>query len=200
MWTTILILTTPGALLIRPVEARDDNNVPVEGRPLCACCADDGEWYETAQRISDSQFDALANLRFSAVANRYQSPADESDLAAAYSLSLRRAGRRWELRLRDEQGKSGTLSFTIPTSAVSFGSDMGEAEPGSAGPILYKEWRVSGTARVTGIFKRGMTGAQRFRLILQGRGNHCTDVGDYKHWKLQIYGGRVSHAFYGTLE
>ena len=198
MTICLLMVAALAALLIRHVKARD--SMPIAGPLACACCADDGEWYEMTERISAAQFDALANLKFSAVANRYSTPADEGELADAYSLSLRREGRRWEMRFRDEQGKTGALAFTLPLTAVSFGTDLREAEPGSAGPILYKEFRLGGAAQVTGIFKRGMTGAKRFRLILQGRGNNCTDVGDYKHWKLQVYGGSFAYSFYGSLE
>jgi hypothetical protein len=194
-----LSLAASAVLLIWPVKA---HVAAPTAKPaaVCACCADDGEWYETTERLESAQLSELERLRFAATAKRVESAADDGEFASTYSLSHRRTGRRWELRLRDEQGKTGTLSFTLPASIVSFGTDMFEHPEGSAGPILYKEWRFSGAAQVTGIFKKGMPGASRFRLVLQGRGNNCPAMEDFKRWTLQLSGGRTTHAFYGTLD
>jgi hypothetical protein len=186
-------------LLIWPAGARVRKAVADAAPLACACCADEGEWYERQEGVSSAQLSELSRLRFSQTANTFETPADEGDLASTYSLSQRNNGRRWELRFRDEQGKSGTLTFMLPATAVSFGTDLHDAPPGGVGPTLYKEWRFSGTAQVTGIFKKGVSGAKRFRLILQGRGNRCEQMEDFKHWTLQISGGRVTYAFYGSL-
>lgn len=194
----VLIVAALFALLLWPVKAG------VAAQPggtvaACACCADDGEWYERTERLESFHLSELERLRFAATASRMESPSDDGKFSSTFSLSHRRSGRRWELTFRDEQGKTGTLSFTLPPSAVIFGTDLREYPPGSAGPILYKEWRFSGVARATGIFKSG-AGASRFRLILQGRGNNCMAMEDFKHWSLQLSGGRDAHAFYGTLD
>ncbi|HEX8140799.1 MAG TPA: hypothetical protein VF544_24745 [Pyrinomonadaceae bacterium] len=187
-------------LLIWPVTARVVAPPPTaEPVAACACCADDGEWYERTDRLDSSHLSELERLRFAGTANRYETAADEGEFSSTFSLSHRRNGRRWELRFRDQDGKTGTLSFTIPASVVFFGTDLREMPPGSAGPILYKEWRFSGAAQATGIFKSGV-GPQRFRLILQGRGNNCPAAEDFKHWTLQLSGGRTGHAFYGKLD
>jgi hypothetical protein len=194
------VLAALFVLLIWPVEARVARPAPTtEPVAVCACCADDGEWYETTERLDSSHNSELERVRFSATANRLESAADEDDLASTFTLSHRRTGRRWELRFRDQAGKTGTLTFTLPASATFFGTDMREMPPGSAGPILYKELRLSGAAQATGIFKSG-AGPQRFRLIFQGRGNNCPAAEDFKHWTLQLSGGRRTLSFYGTME
>jgi hypothetical protein len=138
-------------------------------------------------------------VRFSPEAKKYLGPTEDNDLSENYSLSQTRDGRNWQLKFRDEQGRTGFISFAIPGTAVSFGADLHDAPPGGLGPALYKEWRFSGAVRVAGIFKREMSGPARFRLILQGRGNRCEEAEDYKHWTLQISGGPASYAFYGSL-
>jgi hypothetical protein len=139
-------------------------------------------------------------VRFSPNANRFTSPADDNDYSANYSLSQSRKARRWELRFKDDKGKTGTLSFTIPVAYTAFGVDLREqSENAGLGPLLYKELRLTGTAQVSGVLKQGINGPARFHLILQGRGRGCTEAEDFKNWRLQITGARGSHIFYGSL-
>jgi hypothetical protein len=193
----VCLLLALAVFLIRPAAAH--MNAPVSEPLVCACCADEGEWYERREQVDSSMRAELERLKFSTTVNTYETAADEGELSSTYSLTQRRNGLRWELRFRDEQGKTGTLSFTLPASAVSFGTDLHDSPAGGLGPSLYKEWRFSGAAQATGIFKKGMTRATQFRLILQGRGNRCPAMEDFKHWTLQLNSGRTSYAFYGSL-
>lgn len=193
-------LLTLMIFLVWPVKARVDlpeaAMASSSPRPVCACCTDEGEWY---QRTGKADLFQIDRIRFAAKANTYQSPASDGELSLAYELSHARSGRRWQLRFRDEQGKTGTLSFIIPLHAVFFGADLHDAEPGGLGPALYKEWRLSGAVQVTGLFKSVIKGPARFQLILQGRGLGCTEAEDFKHWTLQINAPRESYIFYGSL-
>jgi hypothetical protein len=190
----LLILVT---VLFWPVKA--DFNLTADKPLACACCAEEGEWYERSERITSAQLYQLQRVRFSQTANTYQSPADDDELSTIYALTQTRSGRHWDLRFRDEGGKTGTLSFTLPATATLYGADMQDSPPGGLGPALYKEWRLTGTARVTGVLKKGLAGPARFRLILQGRGNNCGEAEDYKKWILQVSGARRSYSFYGSL-
>ena len=181
-------------LLIWPVKA--GVNVSSAASPICACCTDEGEWY---QRTGKSDLVQLDRVRFAPTVNTYEPPGSDGELSSTYALSHTRNGRRWQLRFRDEQGKTGTLSFVLPLSAVYFGADLHDSEPGGLGPLLYKEWRFNGTAQVAGIFKGLLKGTARFHLILQGRGRRCTEAEDFKHWTLQINGAGDSYSFYGSL-
>lgn len=169
----------------------------------CACCAEPGTWYERTDRIDEYQWTEFNRLRFDAVANVYseagedavkgiQNPADE------YTLTLSKQARRWDLRYRDKQGRTGTLTLTIPATAVQFGVDMHDTQGGET--QLYKEVRLTGALTGTGIFKGGSTPQTKFRLILQGRGNNCMAAEDFKNWTLQIFGPRASYTFYGSLK
>jgi hypothetical protein len=180
--------------LIWPVKA--GVGLPPADPLVCACCTDEGEWY---QRAGKSDLVQLDRVRFAGTASTYQSPASDGELSTAYDLSHTRNGRRWQLRFRDEQGKTGTLSFLLPRSAVYFGADLHDSEPGGLGPLLYKEWRVNGAAQVAGIFKSLVKGPARFHLILQGKGRGCTEAEDFKHWTLQISSAANSFSFYGSL-
>lgn len=103
------------------------------------------------------------------------------------------------LTLKGERGETGSLVLFLPRSATSFGADMHDYPEGSAGPILYKEWRFQGLAGGSGIFKKGIIPGTKFHLILQGRGNNCLSSTDFKNWRLEIEGPRASYAFYGSL-
>jgi hypothetical protein len=195
-----LSLITLATFLVWPVKASSDlpaATAAVAAAPLvCACCTDEGEWYQTTGKVDLFQ---LGRIRLAAKANTHQPPSSNGELASNYNLSHTRNGRRWQLSFRDEQGKTGTISFVLPLNAVHFGADLHDAEPGGLGPLLYKEWRFNGTAQVTGIFKSLMRGPVRFHLILQGRGRGCTEAEDFKHWTLQISVAGNSHTFYGPL-
>jgi hypothetical protein len=173
------------------------------GAFACACCAEPGAWYERTDRVEEYQWTELNRLRFDAVANVYTEAGEDavkgiSNPADEYSLTLSRQARRWDLKYRDKQGRTGTLTLTIPTTAVQFGVDTHEAQGGET--VLYKELRLTGALTGSGIFKSGSTPQTKFRLILQGRGNNCMAAEDFKHWTLQIFGPRASYTFYGSLK
>lgn len=189
-----LILMALASLLIWPATARVDPTA--FGPTVCACCTDEGEWY---QRTEKTNFDELERVRFATAVKTYEPPGSDGELSSTYFLSHTRTGRRWQLRFRDEQGKTGTLSFALPPRSVNYGADMHDGSDSGLGPVLYKEWRLSGPAQVTGDFKRVMKGPARFLLIFQGKGNNCTEAGNFKNWTLQISGAGDSYTFYGSL-
>ena len=185
--------------LIWPVKASDNLTIadaPAVAPLACACCTDEGEWYQATGKVDLFQ---LGRVRLAAKASTHQPPSSDGELETNYNLFHTRSGRRWQLTFRDEQGKTGTISFVLPLTAVHFGADMHDEEPGGLGPLLYKEWRFNGAAQLTGVFKSVIKGPARFHLILQGRGRGCTEAEDFKHWTLQISSGRNSHTFYGPL-
>ena len=189
-----LILMALATLLIWPAEGRV--NPPGLGSTVCACCSDEGEWY---QRTGKTDFGQLERVRFATAVKTYEPPSSNGELSSTYVLSHTRTGRRWQLRFRDEQGKTGTLSFALPPNSVNYGADMHDGSDSGLGPLLYKEWRLSGPVQVTGDFKRVMKGPARFHLILQGKGRGCTEAEDFEHWTLQINGAGNSFSFYGPL-
>ncbi len=179
----------------------------VAGAFLCACCAEPGEWFERTGKLESYEVSELGNVKFDAVAKLYTTAAGfegTKGLPAQYesfqlSDSLGSA-LRWTLTLKGERGETGSLVLQLPQVATSFGADLHDYPEGSAGPILYKEWRFSGAARGTGMFRRSVIPGTKFRLVLQGRGNNCLSSTDFTHWRLDITGPRADYAFYGALK
>lgn len=172
----------------------------------CACCSNSGEWFQTTNRVEDHHLAALDSVPFGPQANIYMTAGEDpikgmASTSDKYNFSLARGGRRWTLTFKDEQGKTGTLSFTIPATMVSYGVDQrGGEDAGGNGPALYHEWRFAGPVTGTGIFQKGMVGRTRFHLILQGTGNNCVDSSTFHNWNLQVSGPRADYSFYGSFK
>lgn len=194
----LLLVASPSAALHAPAPS---------AVPMCACCAEPGEWYENTARIENYEFEELRRIRFGDTAKTYTTAAGFEGLKGfpaeydSFSISnFSFNGRRsMTLTLKGERGETGSLVLFLPRAATSFGTDMHDYPEGSAGPILYKEWRFQGLAGGTGIFKKGIIPGTKFFLILQGRGNNCLSSTDFKNWRLEIEGPRASYAFYGSL-
>jgi hypothetical protein len=179
----------------------------VPGAPLCACCAEPGEWFERTGRLDNYEVSELGNVKFDATAKLYMTAAGyegTKGLPAEYEsfqLSTSLAGAlRLTLTFKGERGETGSLVLQLPRVATSFGADLHDSPEGSAGPILYKEWRFTGQARGTGMFRKSVAAGAKFRLIFKGRGNNCLSSTDFQHWRLDITGPRADYAFYGALK
>ncbi|WP_242046583.1 hypothetical protein [Cylindrospermum sp. FACHB-282] len=171
----------------------------------CACCANVGTWSETSQKISDYEFNEINRLQFSPTAKVNQTQRDEnvgiSSNSANYTFSVVKNQRRWNLQFKDEQGKTGILTLTIPRNAVSFKTDLYDnSQGGGSGALLYQELRLEGKLSGNGIFTKGITPDTKFRLVLQGRGNNCTSAENFKTWNLQVFGSRADYSFRGSFK
>ena len=177
------------------------------GNSYCACCAEPGTWYTYEQEVDEGLLGELNGLRFASVARTFLTAAGFDGVegitnpSESYTLTRTHHGRRWDLKFKDARGRSGTLSFSVPASATTYGVDTrdGRASAGG-GPLLYKELRFEGALTGTGIFAAGVNKRTRFRLVLQGRGNNCTNAADYKGWTLRVFeDAPEKFAFYGQL-
>jgi len=193
---TPALLALPSAPSARAVAVTD----------YCACCASAGEWFLTQEAVGEEKLREFARLGMAGNANLSMTEAGAesvrgiADALETYALTLSQSRRRWTLRLRGEGGKAGTLSFDVPRMATVYGVDLRDGQQaGGGGPLLYKEWRIEGPLAGTGVFRQGAGAGTRFRLVLQGRGNNCTNVDDYKTWTLQVSGPRARYSFYGTV-
>lgn len=167
----------------------------------CACCANAGEWSQTTQAISNFEFKEISSLRFGNSAKLYTTARGESDGIASnsskFGLSLTKKQRVWNFAFKDDKGKTGTLSITIPQRGVQFKTDLYDTK--NTDPLLYKELRLEGNVTGTGIFAQGMTRDAKYRLVLQGRGGSCFNAGDFKTWNLQVFGSKANFAFYSPF-
>lgn len=178
------------------------------GANYCACCADQGTWFQLSREFSEHERKMLARLKFQ-TARLYLTPAGEEDwrgIAAAgvsqeedYALSFTPAPGQWTLTFKTKRGASGSLILTLPTNAAEFGADTGKELTPRAPVTLYKELRLEGSARGAGIFARGNAPGTKYRLALQGEGNMCFSAGDYYRWNLRVSGPKASYTFHGLF-
>ena len=168
-------------------------------RPMfCACCADEGEWYQRAERITADMRKEINRVGFSDATNGMSGMEDGPFSDGKFELTRSNDMPRWHLKYVGAQGKSGSLSLPIPVRLVNFGADVHDGQQGGGGgPLLYKEWRFDGSATGTGVFKTWRSA--KFRLVLQGRGNHCTQAEDFKHWNLSVNHRSTSLSVYGAV-
>jgi hypothetical protein len=173
----------------------------------CACCAEAGTWFERTSRMESYQLDELNRLRFDATATTYMDAAGEDNIqgvsnpADAYNLSLAKQRGRWVLTFKDKAGRTGTLALTVPNTLTDFGTDIHDGQSGGAGgPLLYKEWRLTGAVTGTGVFRKGNTPQTKYKLVLQGRGNNCTSAETFRNWTLQVFGPNAAYSFYGEFK
>ena len=133
----------------------------------CACCAEPGTWFQDTAKSNPQILAIVGQLsrRLDKTALLYLTAAGVEEVKgisrASETYTLRRIPpytRDWKLEFTDEQSNRGTLSFTIPATAVFFGTDPRDNQQGGAGgPLLYKEWRFEGPVSGTGVFKDGTT-------------------------------------------
>ena len=191
-------------LLLFPLVA-SPTPTPRPSVAACACCAEPGEWFERTAKIQSFEWEEIRKVDFDSTAKLYMTVAGYEDMkglpaqSESFNLSDSNRGRALTLTFKAERGETGSLVLALPAVATSFGSDLRDAPEGSAGPILYKEWRFQGGVRGSGMFRRGIAPGTKFRLVLQGRGNNCLSATDFTHWRLEITGPRADYAFYGSL-
>ena len=150
----------------------------------CACCAENGTWYERAAPLQKFERDELGRLRFAPAAHDVPAPEGRN---GNYTVTGSLRGTTWRIQL------SGlpALTFRAPARATTFATDLRDGEEiGAGGPFLYKELRLSGSSAGPGT---------HYRLVLQGRGNNCLNAGDFTHWRLDITGGKRELEIYGDF-
>ena len=172
----------------------------------CACCSNAGDYHVGSARPSAYELSIMGQVRFDGTAHLFLTEADMEESARGlahqaerYMLKGALDGRVWRLTFRDGN-KTGTLNLPLPARVTSFTADINDGQTSAGGgPLLYKEWRIEGPLMGTGVFKQGAGAGTKFRLVLQGRGNMCTDAADFKTWTLQVFGPRARYSFYGTV-
>ena len=172
----------------------------------CACCS------YIAQRIVDVQkIDAritaqLEQLRFQkagklVIDERYDDAIQGLDEAVEdFTVTVTRARDRITFALRDEKGRTGTLSLVKPQTISIFEIDPRDTADTGTGPSLYKEWKLTTNVAGDGIFRNSVGPNRRITLVVHGRGNACTEASDFRFWTLLVHGrGVQTYTFYGEL-
>ena len=172
----------------------------------CACCTDPGQRFETNGPMDEYIRGELALMRFAPTASLYSSPGFPDDVLGIVNPSSDPYRVRAAILgtvsfdIVDPTGKTGRIQFATPRAMSRFEvdprADLGPSPPN--GPSLYKEWRLSGPARLSG----AMAGAGSFAtatLILHGSGNSCSSSIDFKRWTLTVKGKGVDFTFLGDM-
>lgn len=192
---SLLLVTATAALLLSPIRAI-----------ACACCSAPGHYHSGPTEVDDDQISQLKRMRFARPASLYLTEAGLEDDAfgvdqpkMAYSVSGAFDRNVWKVTFRS--GASvGTLELPLPKQMWTHSADIHDGKrSGGGGPSLYKEWRLEGETRGSGIFKNGLTAPAKYRLVLQGRGNGCDNPEDFTNWRLDVNGEKARFAFYGKL-
>lgn len=172
----------------------------------CACCSNEGQRFVETEKLDSSAAALLAEINFATAAHLYTGEADVESIAGIsakssdFQLAVTKGDTSWLFDFKEEGG-GGTLALALPDRVTKFEVDPrepGMGEPGT-GPVLFKEWRLTVAPRGTGMFAGATGGAQKATLILQGRGNSCTDAGQFNAWTLVLHGPKGTVTLYGDL-
>jgi hypothetical protein len=172
----------------------------------CACCSNEGQRYVETVPLDDFATALLDEVRFAPAAHLYTGEADVESIeglgakSTEFQLAVTKSDKSWIFDFSAESG-GGQLALPWPGRVTRFEVDPREPQqsaPGT-GPVLYKEWRLTATPRGTGIFARVTGGGQTATLILQGRGNSCTDATQFHAWTLVLPGPERTVTFYGAV-
>lgn len=177
----------------------------------CSCCADPGDWFRQTTKVEESDIELVNHLKFSDRADLFRamySPEISGihiKLRDVYlfNLQLIRVKRNWAWLLRTlTEGDVGVLRLQIPDTVERFRTDLKGRPHTRHFPTieLYKEMRFEGKIIGEGIFKTKKNSDARFKLILQGRGNICDSVDDYRSWVLIVSGPDSVFTLHGEFE
>jgi hypothetical protein len=172
----------------------------------CACCSNVAQRTVDVQKIDDRIAAQLEQLRFQKAAKlvvdeRYDGSIQGLDEPVEdFAVAVTRARDRITFALRDEKGRTGTLSLVKPQTISIFEVDPRDTADTGAGPNLYKEWKLTTNVAGDGIFRNSVGANRRITLVVHGRGNSCTEASDFKFWTLLVHGrGVQTYTFYGAL-
>jgi hypothetical protein len=176
----------------------------------CACCTNPGQRYVEVEKLDAGRLDEIERVRFGKEARLYvgeagvetikgiQGPAERYDLSVNWDKT--HPGKtNLSFSLDNLSGRSGTLSLRLPQKISIFEVDPRDSHDQGTGPVLYKEWKLTGEVTGTGAFSGTNSSKQVLTLILQGRGNSCTSAADFTHWTLVMEGPNGSHSLFGDL-
>jgi hypothetical protein len=173
----------------------------------CACCTDEGQRLESTGPMQGHERAVWDEAAFAATVHFYASPGFPDSVEGVanpstkpYRLRLRRNAGRLVFDIADPEGKGGQIALPAQTRFTRFEVDTRDerTKDRGQGPLLYKEWRLEGEARLSGVFAAGAKQAMA-KLILHGSGNSCTDGSSFTHWSLVVRGRGVRFTLIGAL-
>ena len=156
--------------------------------------------------LDPGMLEFMQQVKFAKTAKLYTGPPGIESIkgieapAENYAVKVDWNRERAVFSLEDDKGRAGTLTFLTPDEISIFEIDTLDDPLMATGPILYREWKLTGKATGTGPFKAASASGQHLSLILQGRGNDCIAAfDDFKHWTLVMEGQKADYLLFGDL-
>jgi hypothetical protein len=177
-----------------------------EAAHACACCTEPGQRMDTTDTMDTYVRGELAQMRFATQATLYNDTGFPDSVSGIVNPSTglyrSRAAIRGVVRFDfvDPAGRPGRVQFLLPRLIHRFEVDPRSTggPPPPNGPGLYKEWRLTGPAQLSG-FAAGAGNAATATLIMHGDGNSCSSSANFKHWTLAVKGRGIAFTFLGVL-
>ena len=177
-----------------------------EAAQACACCTEPGQRMDISGPVETYVRGELALMRFAPTAALYSDAGFPDSISGIVNPSTNPYRVRAAIRgavgfdFIDPAGRRGRVLFTLPRTMSRFEVDprtnAGPAPPN--GPNLYKEWRLSGVAQLSGLVA-GAGNTAAATLILHGDGNSCSAAPNFARWTLAVRGRGIAFTFLGDL-
>ena len=181
---------------------------PAQSGPgvVCTCCPAAGTWEERPGRLTPEVLSEIGRINLGSEAILYVDAPGPDDARPPgpdrrYVIRHKRPHRGWTVEFLDNDGNdvAGALSFVIPDRGTLFAVEAPVKEGEQPTGVLYKEWRVTGPVRGTGVVGTDDSPRATFQLILQGWGDRCPDAARFTRWRLRIRGPRLDYTLIGPL-
>ena len=171
----------------------------------CACCTDRAGRYVDVETLSGWRLDTIEQMTFAEEAFVGQSaadyPIDLQDFGPTLQLAVTRTKTEIVFAFRGDASRASEVTFILPDTISIFEVDPRGSEPDAGlGPALYKEWQLTGSAKVSGVLRPLVEGGDKMAtLIVHGRGRGCTEVSEFTDWTLILRGPPGKLTLYGAL-
>lgn len=171
----------------------------------CACCTNRAGRYVDVEKLSGWRLDTIEQMTFADEAFVGQTAADHpidlQDFGPTLQLTVTRTKTEIVFAFRGDASRASEVALTLPDTISIFEVDPRGSEPDAGlGPALYKEWQLTGSAKVTGVLRPLVEGGDhQVTLIVHGRGRGCTEASEFTDWTLMLQGPAGKLTLYGAL-
>lgn len=169
----------------------------------CACCSNRASRYVGVEALSGFRLGEIERMNFAGEAfladGADDYPAGLRELGGTLQLVITRTPTQIVFTFRGQAGRPTSLTFAVPQTVSIFEVDPRDGKDEGLGPLLYKEWQLTGAATATGALQPLLEKSRMASLILHGRGRGCTEAADFTGWTLVIGGTPDKVTLYGAL-
>ena len=169
----------------------------------CACCTEQGQRHVGSEAFDEFRRAEVERVNFAPSAKAFGAGMEPDPgataLAESYEMTTAWNGDFLVFILSSPDGGKGSISLKRPAKIGVFEVDPRDTADAGMGPVLYKEWKLTGAVEATGAFAAASGEDQTATLILQGRGNSCGSAEDFKAWTLVVEGPKARFTLFGEL-